>query len=361
MPRPTFARIDAGALRHNFSKARELASPGRAMAVVKADGYGHGIERVAVALADTAERYAVACLEEADVLRKCRLQQPVVLLQGVHEAADISLCHTEGLEPVIHCREQLAWLEEATGRPALWLKVNTGMNRLGFSGSDLPRVIERLRALGYPLRGLMTHLSCADDQGSGRTADQTRLFEETCRPWPELWRSVSNSAAHWHKCRSLYDWARPGIMLYGTSPLIGSMGPDLGLQAVMTLESRVIAVRSLLPGATVGYGDTWTAERPTVMGMVCIGYGDGYPRHAGTGTPVWLRGRRSCLIGRVSMDMLAIDLTDIPGAAVGDRVELWGRNVSVDEVASHAGTISYELLAGVTRRVPRVSVMLAED
>lgn len=355
MPRATLARIDTRALRHNFQKARELAGNSRTMAVVKADGYGHGITRVAGALAGEAERFAVACLEEAEALRAGGITQPVVLLQGVHEAADLALCRRRNYEPVIHSDVQLGWVTASDHRPALWLKVNTGMNRLGFRPAELASVVESLQGLHCELRGFMTHFAYADDVASPRTHEQTRIFETATAAWPGLWRSVGNSAAHWLPGQPLYDWSRPGIMLYGTSPLLRQTGPELGLQAVMSLESRIVAVRSLAPGDTVGYGDTWQAEAPAVMGMVCIGYGDGYPRHAGTGTPVWVRGRRSRLLGRVSMDMLAIDLTEVPGASVGDPVELWGRHISVDEVARHAGTISYELLTGVTARVPRVA------
>lgn len=354
MPRATLARIDTEALRHNFRKARELAGSSRAMAVVKADGYGHGIARVAGALSADAERFAVACLEEAEALRNCGITHPIVLLQGVHEAADLTLCRYQKYEPVIHSETQLAWLAECERPPALWLKVNTGMNRLGFRPDELAAVVRTLQGQGVELLGFMTHFACADDVASPRTREQTQVFEAATAAWPGLWRSVGNSAAHWLPDQPLYDWSRPGIMVYGGSPLLDKTGPELGLQAVMSLESRIISVRSLAPGDSVGYGDTWRAAAPSVMGMVCIGYGDGYPRHAGTGTPVWVRGRRSRLLGRVSMDMLAIDLTDVPGASVGDPVELWGRHVSVDEVARKAGTISYELLTGVTARVPRV-------
>ncbi len=351
MPRPSIARIDLDALRHNYRKASELAAPARAMAVVKADGYGHGLVQVATALADETEHFAVACLEEAIALRDAGLGHPVLLMQGVHEAADLRICQLQRFIVVIHHAHQLQWLEKTGARPEIWLKVNSGMNRLGFAPSELPSVLNGLRRLGIRPGGAMTHFACADDTACNRTAEQTRVFDSATSAIPGLVRSVANSAAHFRPGQPKFDWSRPGIMLYGSSPMLGS--PGLGLKAVMTLESRVIAVRCLEAGEAVGYGETWRAVKPTVMGVVCIGYGDGYPRHAGSGTPVWIRGQRASLIGRVSMDMLAVDLTDVPGAAVGDLVELWGGNISIDEVAGHAGTISYELLTGVTGRVPR--------
>jgi alanine racemase len=186
------------------------------------------------------------------------------------------------------------------------------------------------------------------------TAEQTRIFEAAVAPWPHLVRSVGNSAAHFRPGQPLYDWSRPGIMLYGGSPTIGKWGPELGLKPVMTLQAPLIATRTVQAGETVGYGATWLADRPTRMGMVAIGYGDGYPRHAGTGTPAAINGTRIRLLGRVSMDMLAVDLSNTPEAGEGSMVELWGPTVSVDEVAARAGTIGYELLTGVTARVPRL-------
>lgn len=356
MPRKTVARIDADALRHNYRLACRLASPARAMAVIKADGYGHGIREVARALAGEAPKFAVACIEEALAIREAGVDHPVVLLQGVHTADDLATCVREGFEVVVHSDYQLGWLEHAAKVPTLWLKVNTGMNRLGFAPAVLADVMARLKnqAIEQKAVGFLTHFACADDPASGFTDEQTRLFTEAVVDWPALGKSAGNSAAHFLPGQPLFDWSRPGIMLYGASPVLEKTGPQLGLKAVMTLEAQLTAVRTLKPGESVGYGCSWTAERETRMGIVAIGYGDGYPRHAGTGTPAWVAGNRIRLIGRVSMDMLAVDLTDAPGASVGDTVELWGRHVSVDEVAQRAGTIAYELLTGITARVPRL-------
>ena len=355
MPRPTVARIDLEAIRHNYRLARSLAGEAQAMAVIKADGYGHGIEAVARALAEDAGKYAVACMEEAQAIREAGLSQPVVLLQGVHEKADLEPCWRQGFQPVLHSWGQLDWLT-ADEPPLFWLKVNTGMNRLGFRPDDLPAAVAKLEAGGckQSLLGFVTHFACADRPQSPMTAQQTLCFEEATAPWPKLMRSVGNSAAHFLDNQPLYQWSRPGIMLYGGSPVEGKTGLQLGLRPAMTLEAPLIATRTVRAGESVGYGASWTAEQDTPMGMVAIGYGDGYPRHAGTDTPAAINGQRIRLLGRVSMDMLAVDLSAAPEAREGDRVELWGATVSVDEVATCAGTIGYELLTGVTARVPRI-------
>ncbi len=354
MPRPTRALVELSALRHNYRLACERAAPGQAMAVVKADGYGHGIARVAAALAGLAPCYAVACIEEALAIRKAGLPQPVVLLEGVHTAEDLGVCVSQGFEPVLHNDEQLQWLADGGARPAIWIKLNTGMNRLGFPPAELPACLARARAQGVSVRGLMTHFACSDDLTDDFTQTQTRRLQEAASGYPDLALSLANSAAHFRPGQPLFHWTRPGIMLYGATPMLAASAAELGLKPVMTLESELIAVRTLNPGDSVGYGASWVAERPTPMGIVAIGYGDGYPRHAGTGTPAAVRGKRVRLIGRVSMDMLALDLSEVPGAKVGDGVELWGKQVSVDEVAASAGTIGYELLTGVTARVPRL-------
>ncbi|MGC8121355.1 alanine racemase [Marinobacter sp. VGCF2001] len=355
MSRLTVARIDLEALKRNYQRARTLAGPGQAMAVVKADGYGHGIEAVAGALAPYASRFAVACIEEAVAIRGCGHRQTVALLQGAHEPGDLAICQQEGFEPVLHNHQQVSWLADDRA-PAFWIKVNTGMNRLGFRPEELPAVMAGLEDSGRRPQalGFVTHFACADDLDSDMTGLQTRLFEDAVAPWPALMRSVGNSAAHFRPEQPLYEWSRPGIMLYGGSPMLDKTGPELGLSPVMTLQAPLITTRVVRAGESVGYGASWTAEQDTRMGMVAIGYGDGYPRHAGTGTPAAVGGRRIRLIGRVSMDMLAVDLSNAPDAREGDMVELWGSTVSVDEVATCAGTIGYELLTGVTSRVPRV-------
>ncbi|KMQ73743.1 alanine racemase [Marinobacter subterrani] len=355
MPRSTVARIDLQALRRNYLAACSRAGGAQVMAVVKADGYGHGIGPVAAALDGLAPKFAVACLEEALAIRDAGLQQSVVLLQGVHAGGDLADCEQGGFEPVLHSVQQVEWLERSGKRPAFWLKVNSGMNRLGFHPVDLPSVVARLQAMGvdHELLGFVTHFACADDPDSTMTAEQTSVFERATAPFEGRMKSVGNSAAHFLPDQPLYDWSRPGIMLYGGSPMVGKTGPELGLAPVMSLEAPLISTRVVPAGESVGYGGSWVADRNTRMGMVAIGYGDGYPRHAGTNTPAAINGRRIRLIGRVSMDMLAVDLTAAPEAREGDSVELWGQTVGVDEVAACAGTISYELLTGITARVRR--------
>lgn len=357
MSRPTRAMIDLGALRRNYEKAQAMAAPAKVIAVVKANGYGHGLQPVAQALAPSAPMFAVALLEEAQLLRAAIRETPVLLMQGVHEAADWPLCGPNGFIPVLHCSEQVAQLEAAslTGITPVWVKINTGMNRLGFRPWETEAVLTRLTAIpGVAVKGLMTHFASADDPASSQTAQQVEAIERLRRQYPSLTVSAANSAGHYTAGTAAFDWTRAGIMLYSGAPLLGSTGQELGLEPVMTLESRLIAVRELEAGEAVGYGATWRASEPTRMGIVAIGYADGYPRHTPSGTPVAVNGQRVPLIGRVSMDMLAVNLGEVPDARVGDPVELWGAQVSVDEVARAGASISYELLTGVTARVPRV-------
>lgn len=362
MPRHTRALIDSAALQHNYRLAAERALPAQAMAVIKADGYGHGLSHVVAALDGLVAGYAVATVEEGVAIREWGSQHPIVLLEGAHDGEDWALCVRHQLQPVLHSPYQLDQLAAFVQTPevgaglTVWLKCNTGMNRLGFSPGDIPPMVDQLQALSkVNLYGLMTHFACADDPQSAMTGEQQARISELARRYPQLAISSGNSAAHYHN-NHLFQWTRPGIMLFGGSPLLTDRGPALALKPTMRLLSRIIAVRDLLPGDSVGYARSWTATAPGRMGIVEIGYGDGYPRHAPTGTPVAVAGQRAPLIGRVSMDMLAVDLTGLSGVEVGAEVELWGQTVAVDEVAEWAGTISYALLTGVLPRVPRVVV-----
>ncbi|PAU79886.1 alanine racemase [Halovibrio salipaludis] len=354
MPRHTRARIDLDALRSNFRKARQLAPESASMAVVKADGYGHGLEPVARVLAGETDCLAVATVGEAQRLRDAGITTAIVLLEGVHEAADWPVVSALELQPVLHSYHQLAGAEALNGEVPVWIKCNTGMNRLGVAPQEVAAFRQRLETQpGLRVVGLLSHYACADDLSDPMTRRQQACFQRIRDDHPELQVSLANSAAHFHDPAPDCDWTRPGIMLYGGTPLIGTTGPALGLQPVMILESRIIAVRELAAGESVGYGATWVAEADCLMGIVEIGYGDGYPRHAPSGTPVAVAGHRCRLIGRVSMDMIAVDLSQCPEAETGTPVELWGHHVGVDEVAGMAGTISYELLTGVSPRVPR--------
>jgi alanine racemase len=354
--RPIRARIDLDALRHNLRYARALAGAARKVAVVKANGYGHGAVPVARALAGLADAFGVACVEEALELRESGVRDPILLMEGVFAPDEIPLADRLGLSMVVHCQEQLEWVRAARpNRPlACWLKVDSGMHRVGFPPdwvrgvywdlADLPQVREVV---------LMTHLARADEPDHPYTARQLAVFEEACDGLGAP-RSIAASAGLLAWPAAIADWVRPGIMLYGASPL-GDLHPGAArLRPVMTLESALIAVRELAAGEPVGYGGRFTCERPTRVGVVAAGYADGYPRHARDGTPVAVDGHPTRLIGRVSMDMLTVDLTDLPQARSGDPVELWGPRVSANAVAAASDTISYELFTGVTGRVPLV-------
>lgn len=348
--RPATATIDLSALRHNLAQARELAPHSRVVAVVKANGYGHGAARLVPALA-AAEMLGVACCEEASALRAADARQPILLMEGAFEAAELTACAAEGLEVAVHHAEQVRMLELARlARPlVVWLKIDTGMHRLGVAPQEARALHARLAACrSVALIRLMTHFASADLPDPAPTERQLARFAALDLPGE---RSLANSAGVLAWPRAHADWVRPGIMLYGISPLPGREGAAHGLRPVMTLTTRLIALRDVPAGDPVGYTGTWTAPRPTRVGTAAIGYGDGYPRHAPSGTPVLVNGRAAPLIGRVSMDMITVDLTDHPDAALGDPVVLWGDGLPAERVAEAAGTIAYELLCGVAARV----------
>ncbi|THF60298.1 alanine racemase [Pseudothauera rhizosphaerae] len=345
--RPARALIDLDALRHNYRLAR-LRHGSRALAVVKANAYGHGAVRCARALEADADGFAVACLEEAQELRAAGITRPILLLEGVFEPAELDAVERDDLWMVVHHAEQLRIIEAA--RPAtpyaVWLKINSGMNRVGFMPEAAADAWQRLNASGKVGEiTLMTHFARADEPHVIGTEAQISRFDAATADLPGA-RSLANSAGVLGWPAAHRDWARPGILLYGADPM-----PDAGngLLPVMTLESRVMAVRELAAGEPLGYGARFHAERPTRVGLVAMGYADGYPRSAPDGTPVSVDGQPTGLIGRVSMDMLSVDLTDLPAAGPGSRVELWGNEVPVNAVAQGAGTIAYELLCNVKR------------
>ena len=350
--RPAAALIDLGALRHNYRLAR-VRHGGRALAVVKANAYGHGAVRCAHALAAAgADGFAVAFLDEALALREAGIRAPILLLEGVFSAAELAKAVRDNLWVVVHHEAQLRLLETTPLSAPLkvWLKLNSGMNRAGFDAAAVDGAWQRLHACANVGEiTLMTHFARADEPQVIMTAEQIARFDAATAHLPGE-RSLANSCAilGWPAARR--DWARPGILLYGADPMPAG-GNDL--RAVMTLESEVIAVRDIPVGAALGYGARFVAERPTRVGLVAMGYADGYPRSAPDGTPVRVAGQPSRLIGRVSMDLLTIDLTDLPDTGIGSRVELWGTQVPVDRVAQGAGTISYELLCNV-KRVPLI-------
>lgn len=360
MPRPIEARIDLAALHHNYlvAKRRIADQSAKAWAVVKADAYGHGLLRTAKALADVVDGFALLDLEAAVALRDAGFRQPILLLEGFFEAADIALCGEYGLIPSVHRIEQLQMIRAAALPQPLpiYLKLNTGMNRLGFTLAQLPAVRSELAqsaAIG-PVT-LMAHFAEAD--GERGVAWQLETFNAMRALWPEkIAVSLANSAAILRHPQTVHDWARPGIMLYGASPFADTSAASFGLKPVMTLSSRILGVQQIAVGERVGYGGTFVAQRPTRLGIVACGYADGYPRHAPSGTPILVAGQRSTTLGRVSMDMLACDLTDLPEAGVDSPVVLWGEGLPADEVATAAGTISYEMFCALARRVPVIEV-----
>lgn len=353
MSRAAGAVIDLSAMRHNLQRVRVLAPHSRIMAVVKANAYGHGIQAAACALSG-ADAFAVACLDEALEIRRARLAHPVVLLEGVFAASELDEAARNGCEVVVHDLHQLAIIEESRLQKAVvvWLKVDSGMHRLGFPPAETRAIWQRLsaaRAVHGPVR-LMTHLACADDTTNPRTLAQLETFA-VATAGMRAERSIANSAGILAWADSHAQWVRPGIVLYGVSPFPGRRGAQEGLIPSMTMSSALIAVQIVQRGESVGYGADWVAPTDTRVGIAAIGYGDGYPRHAPSGTPVLVNGRRASLVGRVAMDMVAIDLQGFAEVGVGDSVVLWGPELPVEEIARAAGTIPYELLCGVTQRV----------
>lgn len=351
--RPICATIHTAALQHNLALACSHAPKSKTLAVIKANGYGHGMLRVAKALSGS-DGFAVLRVEEGIALREAGFRQTIVLLEGLFSADEVADAMRHDLSVVVHNEDQLYMLEKAAVVSPLdvFIKLNTGMNRLGVPLARFWAVYDRLKTC-KAVRGitLMTHFATADGpQGIASQLERfNALTEEISRP-----KTLANSAAILRYPESHADWVRPGIMLYGATPFADQSAADIGLQPVMTLTSEIIAVQNLSAGDSVGYGQLFTAEQPMTIGVVACGYADGYPRHAPTGTPIMVAGQRTRTLGRVSMDMLFVDLSGIPQAQVGSPVELWGGKIPVDEVAVAAGTVGYELLCAVAPRVPVV-------
>jgi alanine racemase len=345
--------VDTSALEHNLSRVRELAPGSRVLAVIKANAYGHGLLTVAQALA-AADGFAVARIEEALALREAGSRARIVLLEGFRDAGELAATAAHGFEPFVHQDWQLALLESFRGPQNLrvWAKIDTGMHRLGFTPGEAASVAARLAACHAVARpaGFATHLADAEHAGGEETRRQLAAFAAATAGLPGE-RSIANSAGliAWPEARG--DWVRPGIMLYGISPFADRTGDALGLMPAMTFETRIIALKDVAAGERVGYGGTWTAPRASRIAVAAVGYGDGYPRAAANGTPVTVAGAAAVVAGRPSMDMLTIDVTGLPRVVVGDRVELWGREVPVERVAAACGTIAYELTCRVGRRV----------
>ena len=354
MSRLIRAVIDTSALRHNLNVIRARAGRSRVIAVVKANAYGHGLVSAALAIQD-AGAYAVARLEEGMTLRAAGITSRVLLLEGVFSRSQLEDAAHDQLDLVVHDTRQIELLEQTGGaaRFALWIKIDTGMNRLGFSPKDFVAAFKRIRMLETAPREirLMTHLACADERDGAETRAQLIRFAEATQGL-KFETSIVNSAGLLGGAAAGSNWVRPGLALYGASPFEDSTAADFGLRPVMTLISTVLAVREVAAGERVGYGGAWTAARPSRIAIIAAGYGDGVHRSFKSGTPVLIKKQRAALVGRVSMDMIAVDVTGIPGVEVGTPATLWGEGLPVEEVARHAGTIPYELLCSVSQRVP---------
>lgn len=360
--RTATAVIDCQALVENFNTIKKLAPNTKMLAVLKANGYGHGLERIAKALPE-ADAFGVARIDEALALRAAGIIQPIVLLEGFFSADELPILAVNDLQSIVHNEEQLQAISATTlSRPLkVWLKIDTGMHRLGINPSEFDyfyQALNHCKNVQKPLV-LMSHLSSADDLDEQATKQQLALFEQLTSTLDED-KSLANSAAVYAWPNTHYDWIRPGLMLYGVSPMpfVGKnstakvlKNSSAEIKPVMTLQSSLIAVRKLSAGEKVGYGGTWLSEHDTTIGVVAIGYGDGYPRHAINGTPILINGRRVPLVGRVSMDMITVDLGINATDCVGDLAILWGTGLPVEEIAQWATTIPYELLCNITRRV----------
>jgi alanine racemase len=352
------AIVDHAALRHNLRRAKEAAQDRKLWAVIKADGYGHGMLRVAPTLSE-ADGLAVARLDEAMMLRHAGITQPILVLGGCYSNDGFIKASEAALDIVLHDPAQLSLLKQMALKPQslkLWIKVDTGMRRLGFEVEQLAEIVTALQA--HPAvaeLNLMTHLANADDRADAATRAQCTLFQSLdLTPFNAC--SIANSAGLLGHPASLADYVRPGIMLYGVSPFVHSSAVAEDLLPVMTLQSHVMAVKQCREGDRIGYGGTYTCSEAMPVAVVAIGYGDGYPRHAPSGTPVLVAGKRLPLVGRVSMDMISVDARNLPSVKVGDKAVLWGRGLPVEEIAEMAGTIAYELLCGVKRRVAFIDI-----
>lgn len=361
MSRPAKIIIDLGAIQANCRLAQTLAPLSKTVAVIKADAYGHGAVEVAKALESQVEMFTVSCLEEALILRENGLSKPILLLEGCFDKTELNIALDNQCEIVVHSSLQLEELLNASLKTPLhvWLKIDTGMHRLGIVPQEVKSMYAKLAASDNVKNiVLMTHFAHADDVGGSHTPMQIIQFENCIQPIVTNTRqkvelSMANSAAllAWQQTR--VDWNRPGIMLYGLSPFAEPIESVKQLIPAMNFESKVIALREISTGESVGYGCTWTAQRPSIIATIAVGYGDGYPRAAKSGTPVLINQQRAPLAGRVSMDLICVDVTDLDNVQIGDKALLWGKGLSANEVASWADTIGYELVTRMPRRVTR--------
>ena len=363
MARPTRIEVDVDALQHNAKHVKRVAPGRQIIAMVKANGYGCGVSTVVPALDAYVDAFGVACIEEARLLRKFT-KRTCILLQGVFQKKELCSLAASNFELVVHQAEQLAWiLDTPLPKPIrVWIKVDTGMHRLGFDVQTVEEVIAALQACPWvdDNLGVMTHLASADEPNNPQNKAQIELFNQLNLPSGLFTQSISNSAAILSRPEALADVVRPGIMLYGVSPFSEQVGAELDLKPVMQFVSEITAIHTCASGERVGYGGTWEATRVSKIGVVAVGYGDGYPRHVGPDAEVFINGQNAPVVGRVSMDMLTVDLTDCTGAdiEVGARVELWGTHLPVERIARAAGTIGYELICQISPRVRAKAVII---
>lgn len=354
MTRAARIHINTSALLHNLAEVRRLAPGKQVIAMVKANAYGCGLTTVAPVLEKGVDAYGVACLEEAMAIRALGLTRDCILIQGVFNADELQIAARNNFQCVIHRAEQLQWLVNYPLRQKLrvWVKVNTGLNRLGFQPEQVYDVINALLLCPWVENniGLMTHLACADEPNHIANQQQLECYGKLPLPNTRLIKSIANSAAIMTFPDSHADAVRPGIMLYGVSPFPNKTGSQSGLIPVMRFVSAICAIHHYPAGVDIGYGGTWTTKKPSVIGVVAAGYGDGYPRTISINTPVWVNGHIVPVVGRVSMDVLMVDLSDCPDVTIDDVVELWGQHIPVEIIAEKAGTIGYELLCQVTSR-----------
>ncbi len=355
MSRPIHAYLDWAALRHNHARVRQVANHSNIWSVIKANAYGHRVLSVARALQKVTNGFALIELDSAIALRKAGIRQPILLLEGFYQPDELPLLAKWELTPVLHALWQVDALIAAPLRLPVYLKLDTGMHRLGFTAAEFENVLARLEAAGCATSiTVMTHFADADED-RGIAAQMSHLHSMiNGREFP---LSLANSAALLRFPESQADWVRPGIMLYGASPFpTRQSAAELDLRPVMTLASELISVRDITAGNRVGYGGTFVAKQPMRIGIVACGYADGYPRHAPTGTPVLVAGQRTRTLGRVSMDKLCVDLTGLEKVGAGEAVTLWGEGLPADDVATAAGTVAYELFCALAPRVPIIEV-----
>lgn len=352
------ALIDLTALQHNYQTLKKRCGDKPVTAVIKGDAYGHNAIQVAKALPN-ADRFAVSRIEEALELREANITQPILLLEGCFCREDIILAAQQGFETVIHNQEQLKDILalELDTPIKTWIKIDTGMHRIGFVEQEFNNIMATLQGNNNILGevGMVSHLSCADDLHSTSTAKQIEQFLTLTAPYKGE-KTLANSAAILHWDSAHFDAVRAGIALYGISPFPEKTGRDHGLKPVMTMQSKLISIRKHKAGQPVGYSERWFAERDTNIGVIAMGYGDGYPRSAPNGTPVWINGRLVPIVGTVSMDMITVDLGMDSQDKVGDSVEFWGNNLPIERIATKAGTIPYELTIKLTKRVNKTFI-----